>query len=60
MWIDTGMSYMNITDTIKEMTEIIESESEDIEKLEAIIESKRQHIADAMKVLSALEGVKKL
>ena len=51
---------MNTSDMKKELAEIIEGETEDIMKLEAIIESKRQHIADAMKVLSALEGVKKL
>jgi hypothetical protein len=38
-----------------ELYEIIKGEGEDIERLESIIESKRQHIADCMKVIYALQ-----
>ena len=45
--------------TIKELeseiTFIIEKETEDILKLESIIESKRQRITDSIRVLEALE-----
>ena len=45
---------------ISDLNKVIEDETEDIMKLESIIESKRQHISDAMKVLSALKDVDKL
>lgn len=38
-----------------ELQETIELESEDIEKLLSIIESKRQRISDCLKVMGALE-----
>ena len=38
-----------------ELQETIELESEDIEKLLSIVESKRQRIADCLKVIEALK-----
>lgn len=46
---------MTFKDMKKELTETIELESDDIEKLESIIEAKRQRITDCMRVLIALE-----
>lgn len=38
-----------------DLQEVIELESEDIEKLLSIVEAKRQRISDCLKVIEALE-----
>lgn len=42
-------------DMEKELTETIEKETEDIERLQSIIEAKQKTIADCLRVLRALD-----